>query len=1031
MSVTFRHELWLPIATLTCLLVSNTVAEEKVSFSRDVRPILAENCFKCHGPDESSLEADLRLDTREGATAKLDDGAAIVAGNASASSLIKRVSASDEDLRMPPVETGKKLTETQIDLLRRWIMDGADYEPHWSFAPVRNPRLPAIKDTDWARNPIDNFVLARLERSGISPSPKADRFTLIRRVHLDLIGLPPSIQDVDEFVSDDQPAAYERMIDRVLSSPRFGERWGRHWLDQARYADSHGYTNDNARIMWPYRDWVINAFNQDLPFDQFTTEQLAGDLLENPSLDQLIATGFHRNTLINSEGGTKADQFRDEQVKDRVDTTGGVWLGLTVGCAKCHTHKYDPITQAEYYQLYAFFNSTADRNSITPTIKAPSIQQQTQLQEYDSRAAELKEQLASDKGRFERQRKWEQALVRQSRESASESETQASATKWTVLELDSKSKHGASIVKLADGSQLVSGRNQAGDEYKLTARSPLTKIRSVRLEALTHESLPNRGPGRAGNGNFVLSEFWFRTGDGRELRFTKAQADHSQKDYDVSGSIDGNTKTGWAINGSPEGGPNHNRTAWYVLPTPLEVEKDHALTFTMQFNNGASAYNLGKLRLSSSESEWVDIPSPDVLAKLAVVPVDKRSKQQQQRLDEAFLRSDARLGSIYGELKTVEKQREQLTLRIPTTMVMRELDSPRDTHLQTRGDFLRPGQQLAPNVPAVLPGFETEQANRTRLEFADWLTQPNQPLTPRVRINRIWMRLFGHGLVETENDFGIQGTLPTHPELLDWLASEFIRQEWSTKQILRLIATSATYRQSSSLRQEPEPVQGQASGLEIDPGNQLLWRQDRIRVEGEIVRDIGLAVSELLSDKIGGPSVYPPQPDGVYAFTQRSKNWRVSDGEDRFRRGMYTFFYRSAPYPMLTTFDAPKFNQTCTQRGRSNTPLQSLTVANDAAIVEMTKALASRVLAERRAPDTDRNQLVSMFRRCFTRPPSKAELQYLTSFLNEQRKHFGAQSNAAKEAAMNFSGNVTDVEAAAWISTARVLLNLDEFITRE
>ena len=1031
MSATLREELWLPIATLSCLLLTNIVAEEKISFSRDVRPILAENCFKCHGPDESSLEADLRLDTREGATTKLDDGAAIVAGDAAASSLIKRVAASDEDLRMPPVETGKKLTKTQIDLLRRWIVDGADYEPHWSFAPVSNPQLPTIKAAGWMRNPIDSFILARLERKGIYPSPEADRYTLIRRVYLDLIGLPPTIQAVNAFVADDRPAAYERMLDRVLASPRFGERWGRHWLDQARYADSHGYTNDNERTMWPFRDWVINAFNQDLPFDQFTTEQLAGDLLEDPSLDQMVATGFHRNTLINSEGGTKADQFRDEQVKDRVDTTGGVWLGLTVGCAKCHTHKYDPITQAEYYQLYAFFNSTADRNSITPTIKAPSLQQQMILQGFDSQLSELKEQITSDKDRVERQRSWEQSLVKPSREADSKGETQANTNQWTVLELDGKSIHGASLDKLPDGSQLAGGKNQADDEYKLTARSPLTKIRSVRLEALTHESLPNRGPGRAGNGNFVLSEFWFRTGDGRELRFTRANADHSQKDYDVSGSIDGSTKTGWAVNGSPEGGPNHNRTAWFVLPTPLEVEKDHALTFTMQFNNGASAYNLGRLRLSISETEWVDIPSPDVLAELAIVPVDKRSKQQQQRLDEAFLRSDATLGPIFGELKAVEKQREQLNARIPTTMVMRELDSPRDTHLQTRGDFLRPGLEVVPNVPAVLPRFEKEQANRTRLEFAAWLTQSNQPLTPRVRINRIWMRLFGRGLVETENDFGIQGTLPSHPELLDWLASEFIRQEWSTKQILKLIATSATYRQSSSIRQEHHAVKDQASGLEIDPGNKLLWRQNRIRVEGEIVRDIGLAVSELLSDKIGGPSVYPPQPDGVYAFTQRSKNWRVSAGEDRFRRGMYTFFYRSAPYPMLTTFDAPKFNQTCTQRGRSNTPLQSLTVANDAAMVEMTKALASRVLATRREQTTDQNQLASMFRRCFTRPPNQAELQYLASFLNEQRNHFAAHSNAAKEAAMNFAGNVSDVEAAAWIGTARVLLNLDEFITRE
>jgi len=1056
MSANVVRDEWLSVALFFCVIQLGAEAEEKVSFSRDIRPILAENCFQCHGPDENTLEADLRLDRREGAIAELDSGeVAILPGDPEASALIARVAESDEDLRMPPADTGKRLTAKQIELLKQWIANGADYERHWSFAPVRRPELPTVEDDERARNGIDYFVLANLERHGLAPSPEADRYTLIRRVHLDLIGLPPSVDEVDAFVNDKRPGAYERMLDRVLASPRFGERWGRHWLDQARYADSHGYTNDNARTMWPYRDWVTEAFNRDLPFDQFTIEQLAGDLLAEPTLDQLVATGFHRNTLINSEGGTKADQFRDEQVKDRVDTTGVVWLGLTVGCAKCHTHKFDPISQEEYYQFYAFFNSTADRNSTTPTIKAPSARQQSELAEFDGRLTALEQQIKDDNGKTMRQRNWEQALVKQSKSVGSPSGSESEKTKWTVLELDAKSKHGATFEKLDDGSLLIGGENKANDEYKLTARSPLTKIRSVRLEALTHERLPNNGPGRAGNGNFVLSEIWFRTGDGRELRFNKAQADHSQKGYDVAGSIDGDTKTGWAINGSPEGGANHNRTAWYVLPTPLEVEEKHALTFTLQFNNGASAYNLGRLRLSILSTEWVDAPSTDVLAKLASVPAEKRSKQQQQRLDEAFLRADPQLGPIFAELKSVEKQREQLANQIPTTMVLRELDSPRQTHVQTRGDFLRPEDPVTPNVPAVLPGISDDSERRTRRELARWLTQPENPLTPRVRINRIWMRLFGRGLVETENDFGIQGTLPTHPELLDWLASEFVRQEWSTKQMLRLIMNSATYRQSSAVGWVSRPVQtgavdsqnslkkldgsgNPAKGLDgsgdpsySDPRNLLLSRQNRIRVEGELVRDLGLAVSGLLSSKIGGPSVYPPQPDGVYAFTQRKKNWRVSQGEDRFRRGMYTFFYRSAPYPMLTTFDAPKFNQTCTQRGRSNTPLQSLTVANDAAMVEMTRALARRVLEESRERESDQHRLAHAFRRCFARPPSQGELQFLMKYLGQQREHFTTHADAAREVAKGFDDSVPDSEAAAWVATARVLMNLDEFITRE
>ncbi|MCA9267389.1 MAG: PSD1 domain-containing protein [Planctomycetales bacterium] len=1016
------HRFAISIAACAALLtpVSRAAAAD-ISFNRQIRSILSANCFSCHGPDAKGREADLRLDTREGATAVRDGEAAIVPGAPERSLLIERITSTDNDLRMPPVDSEKNLSAEQIRLLRDWIAQGAGYEPHWSFMEVRRPEPPAVKDEAWARNPIDRFVLAAIERQGLTPSPSADRYVLMRRVYLDLLGLPPSAEAVDAFVSDEREDAYERMVDAALASPHFGERWGRHWLDQARYADSHGYTNDNERSIWPYRDWVIDAFNRDLPFDEFTIEQLAGDLLPDATIDQLVATGFHRNTLINTEGGTKADQFRDEQVKDRVDTTGSVWLGLTVGCAKCHSHKYDPLAQSEYYGLYAFFNSTADNNSITPTVAVLSREDRQRLVEAEARIGELEKQIAADKDRAQRQTAWEQGLAAAADAAADGDNAQPS--KWIVLEGQAKSLHQAEVTNLDDKSLLFAGKNEPRDEYQFTANSPLTSVRSVRLEMLRHESLPSGGPGRAGNGNFVLSEFWFRTSDGRELRFSHAEADHSQPKYGVAGAIDGNVNSGWAINGSPEGGANHDRTAWFVLPAPLEVEAGDALTFTLQFNNGAAAYNAGRLRLSVSAEEYVDTPTNRELAAIAIVPAETRSPQQQQRLDRAFQAVDPKLAPLQAELGKLARERDAIKATMPTTMVMRELDNPRQAHVQIKGDFLRTGDPVSPGVPAALPAMSPGEAPLNRLDLARWLVDGRNPLTARVRANRIWMRLFGAGLVATDNDFGAQGAAPTHPELLDWLASEFVDQGWSTKKLLRLIVASATYRQASIVREQPAAV---------DPKNTLLWRQNRVRVDAEIVRDMALSACGRLSPKIGGASVFPPQPAGVYAYTQRAMRWPTSQGEDRYRRGLYTFLYRSAPYPMLTTFDTPPFNQTCTRRDRSNTPLQALTVANDEAFFEMDQALAARLWDESKSAAGDDERLTRMFRLCLTRPPGTDEIAALRQFLESQRNQFGGDEDAAKRVApAALASSIGAAEAAAWVATARVLLNLDEFITRE
>ncbi len=993
----FANSKFMLVPVAAWLLTSlHCVRADEIDFNRDIRPILSNHCFQCHGPDDDAREADLRLDQRESALADRDGTIAIVPGDSAASAIVQRITSTDADQTMPPPGFQKPLSPDQIDKLTKWIASGAKYSKHWSFEPIVSKIPPPVRPGEIAHNGVDNFVLDELARRNIQASPQADRYTLIRRVYLDLLGLPPSVAEVDRFVADTSDNAYEQLVDQVLASPHFGERWGRHWLDEARYADSHGYTNDNERSIWPYRDWVIQAFNQDLPFDAFTIEQLAGDLLDDPTLAQRVATGFHRNTLINTEGGVKADQFRDEQVKDRVDTTGLVWMALTVGCAKCHTHKFDPITQHEYYQLYAFFNSTTDANSETPTLKVPSTEQSRRVHELTASQTDLKQKIVGDSNRQERQKSWEQEIVVRAKEQAEKKGDPDAG--WTVLELSGKSVNSSVLKSLEDRSLLVNGPQGMTDEYSATAYSPLKMIRSVRLEVLTHESLPKNGPGRAGNGNFVLSEFWFRTGDGKELRFSVAGADHSQRDYSVTKAIDGKVDTGWAINGAPEGSMNRNRTAWFVLPTTLENDPENALTFQMQFHQ--KDYAIGRFRISVSEDEWQDSPDASILATLVALPKQDRTPEQQQRLDAAFLKQDPTLSVLQAELTKTSQELEDVKRAIPTTMVMQELTPRRTTYLQIRGEFLRTSDEVKETVPAVLPQLSASEAPRTRLDFARWLMRPDHPLTARVRVNHIWMHLFGKGLVETENDFGLQGSQPTHPELLDWLASEFQRLGWSQKQLIKLIMTSATYRQSSAVRPEL---------AKIDPHNQWLARQNRIRVEAEIVRDLALAVSGKLSPEVGGPGVYPPQEAGVYAFTQRAKIWTTSTGDARYRRGMYTYFYRSAPYPMLETFDVPKFNATCTRRDRSNTPLQSLTMSNSTAMFELAEDFGKRIAAT--AAENDEQRLSFAFRECFARSLTVTEHEFLTQYLTQSRERFS--------------------EEQLWIAVARLLMNLDEFITRE
>lgn len=987
----------LPVVWLS--LVSWAQASETIQFNRDIRPILSNHCFQCHGPDEKKRDGDRRLDTFDGATEDVDGTRAIVPGKPEESELWKRIISHDRDEVMPPPKSKKPpLTAEQLAKVKAWIEQGAKYEGHWAFLPVAKPAPPEVSDERSVKNEIDRFIRARLESEGIRPSPEADRATLIRRLSLDLTGLLPTSEEVHAFTEDRRPDAYELLVDRLLASPHYGERWGRHWLDQARYADSNGYTVDNERAMWPYRDWVIEALNRDLPFNEFTIEQLAGDLLPKPTKSQLVATAFHRNTLINEEGGTDKEQFRNEAVVDRVNTTGAVWLGLTVGCAQCHTHKFDPISHREYFQLFAFFNQSSDVNNkgeVLPVARGEMFGHSVLPTEAEQEA---------------RQVEWEKRELAK----APAQTRAAKPVPWEAaqyLEYDTAS--GAGFRLLEDNSLLADGRGAFNDTYRVVTQTKLKKVAALRLRVLTHESLPKQGPGMAKNGNFVLTEVEVNVG-GKPLALAGAFADHQQPKYGAQEAADGNTSTGWAINVGPDskGRMNANHELIVLLKEPLEVGEQ---TIEVKLRHDLNeSYLVGRFAIDFSEQKPSPgaAPAEGLLATLLVPPA-KRSGAQQKQARQAFLAAEKQAQIAKGDLVEL--------------MVMKEATEARETFIHLRGDFLRPDAKTGPLQPGVLAAVQTAYGEaqppmHNRLDLARWLVDPKNPLTSRVTVNRVWMHYFGRGLVETEEDFGTQGTPPTHPELLDWLASRFVQDGWSMKKLHRLIVSSATYRQSSKARPDLQ---------EKDPRNLLLARQERLRIEAEIVRDTALSASGLLDTTIGGPSVKPPQAEGVYAFTQNKKKWVADTGGARYRRALYTQFYRSAPHPLFTTFDAPDFQTVCTRRVRSNTPLQALTVANDPAFLEFAQGLAARVL--RQDGESDEAWLRRAFAICLSREPSEKEFYTLQGFVRRQLESFREEPEAAKAL---LTPDLLKLERpseklAAAVAVARVLFNTDNFITRE
>lgn len=1014
-----------PLALVCVLIPVHTRAEDgKLRFNRDVRPLLSEYCFHCHGPDAKGRKADLRLDTRDGATnQRKEGGVAVLPGRPEQSLLLQRMTHPESDEIMPPPETKKHPTQAEIALLRRWIAEGAEYEAHWAFLPVKPVKPPEVSASGWVHNPIDAFILHGLEEHGLTPSPEADDATLPRRLHLDLTGLLPSPPEIAAFQkarATDPEGAVARTVQALLESPHHAERWARHWLDQARYADSNGYTIDGDRVMWPYRDWVIRAIGDGMPFDQFTIEQLAGDLLPQPTKAQLIATGFHRNTLINQEGGTDPEQFRNEEVVDRVSTTGAVWLGLTLGCAQCHDHKFDPITQRDFYSFFAFFNSTEDINNIGPTVdlyEGEMFQASTDpalrksLEAAESRLADL------EKSRPLRQKAWEAGLFVDLPSADHPPEPD-----WTLVRPESLSSEGGASLDLLEDGSVLAGKGGEREVYHVRWVTSVP-MEGLRLRLLTHDSLPKKGPGRAGNGNLVLSEVEL-TADGVSVPFAGASADHAQPGYPASGAIDHDPGTGWAINVGPNApGPmNADHWASFALTKRLPIGSRIELTLRHEVN---ANYNTGRFGLDTSP-----VPPPKTQPpawQMALkTPLEKRSKEQKKQVEEAFASADQELNRVRAE---VDAARKRLGLGPKaSSMILRELKTPRSTYVHTRGDFLREDKTqgvLAPDVPGFLPHPSVGAVPATRLDLAKWLVSRENPLTARVTVNRIWMRYFGHGLVETENDFGTQGAYPTHPELLDWLAAWFMDHGWSVRELHQLIATSATYRQASLWRSDLGAA---------DPRNLLLGRQSRIRCDAEIVRDSALAASGLLSPRIGGPPVRPPQPEGVYAFTQNNKGWTADTGANRYRRTLYTRFYRSAPHPMLTTFDAPDFQSVCTRRPRSNTPLQSLTLANDPGFFEFAQGLASRLLRE--IPGSDHKAVLQRVGRafllCYSRTPSDDELGKVVAFQALQARRFAANpEEAGKVAPGELPTGMDRSEAASWTAVARALMNTDEFVTRE
>ena len=1023
-----------------------------IDFARDILPILSDNCFACHGPDETHREAELRLDQ--------PGSHAIVAGDPAASELLSRLLSDDPDTVMPPPDSGKTLSRESIEAFHRWIAQGAEYSTHWAFVPPVRPTPPTVSDAS-VRGPIDIWILDRLKQQNLRPSGSAAPAALLRRLHLDLVGLPPTPDEVRRFIADPSPVAYEREVDRLLASPEFGERWGRVWLDAARYADSDGFEKDKPRFVWFYRDWVIDALNSDLPYDRFITKQLAGDLLPDATQADHVATGFLRNSMINEEGGVDPEQFRMEAMFDRVDAIGKSILGLTLQCAQCHSHKYDPLSHDDYFGLLAFINNCHEA-SVTVYTPEQQVRRSATLQRIRDR---IEAGLDADwQTRF---RRWEADALAED------------ATEWTPLKIDfiAETIGGQKFLPQPDGSYIAAG--YAPTKFHPTGElmvEGVDRITALRLEMLTDPNLPHGGPGRSVDGTWALSQIELltratnETGDESWLQaaWDNAAATidlppsvlgdryHDKSDRQrmlgpVGFAIDGNYDTAWHGDRGP-GRRNVSHTAVFRLAEPIATapsanesndRSDAAAAVRLRLklvqNHGGwnsddnQTHNLGRFRVSVTSDPQPTIAAvPPVVQETLRIPADRRDEQQWLLVMDEFIRQDESLSGLVAEVERLWAEHPAGT----SQLTLAERTTPRVTHRLERGDFLSPREPVTPAVPTWLsPAGLSPAESRLpdgrradRLDLARWLLHPDHPTTARSIVNRLWQAYFGTGLVATSDDLGLQGEPPTHPELLDHLAVELVENGWSLKAIHRRIVLSAAYRQDSAASGERR---------DRDPQNRLISRGPRGRLPAETVRDLALAAGGLLNRNVGGPPVYPPAPDFLFnpPASYGPKTWSTSSGSDRYRRALYTFRFRSVPYPVLEAFDAPNADVSCVRRNVSNTPLQALVTLNEPMFLRCAQELARQAVERPDSASSDPIETLDfVFLACTSRQPTAPERQVLRELLSDQRTRFSQDIDVAAELIAGIADRDESesrlAELAAWTMVCRVVMNLDEAISK-
>lgn len=1030
-------------------------APKPVDFNRDIRPILSDNCFACHGPDEKQRQANLRLDTRDGAFANRGAYQIVVPGNASKSRLFERISAENKGTRMPPPWSGKSLTDPQIALVRRWIDEGAPWLIHWAYIPPKRPDLPRVKNTRWARNAIDYFILARLESEGLKPSPEADKRALLRRVTLDLTGLPPTPAELSAFLKDSNPKAYEKVVDRLLQSPRYGERMAARWLDAARYADTNGYQTDGERIMWPWRDWVIRAFNRNMPFDQFTVEQIAGDMLPNATLEQKIATGFNRNHRGNGEGGIIPEEYAVEYVADRVETTATVWLGLTLGCARCHNHKYDPFTQKEFYQVFAYFNNVPERGRANkygnspPMIKAPTEGQQAQLRELERNLDAAEKRFARLQPELTRaQTRWEESLDTSNRIAwtlpsdllghypldGSVAGTTALASNGKPVEarfVDGEPSFVRGRVGQAasfDGKRLIDvgdiGDFGFYDKFSLAAWIYPTTATAA-LITRTQDTPEGEGYGlllKDGKLQLNLVKRWLDDA----LRVETESSLELNRWQHVAVTYDGSREAAGVkvyVNGELQ----KLKVRVDELNQPFTVKEPLRIGAGGGAENRFRGYidDVHIYRAALPPDQVGALATPELVNEIAAVPRLKRSKAQADKMAWYFLdqRAPDLIRQAWGQVLDLRKQKERLVEALPTVMVMQERETPRPTFLLVRGQYDRPGDKVSPGVPAILPPLPKGRADN-RLGFARWLVDPSNPLTARVTVNKFWQTYFGAGLVKTAENFGVQGEWPSHPELLDWLATEFVRTGWDVKRMQKMIVTSATYRQSSKVTPQL---------LEKDPDNRLLARGPRLRLPAETVRDQALAIAGLLVEKVGGPPVKPYQPAGLWKELSGEEDYKPDKGQALYRRSLYTFWKRAVPPPSMMVFDSAGRETCIVRQTRTNTPLQALDLMNDVTYLEASRVLAERMM--KRGGKTPVDRINFAFRLATAHAPSPRQRNILLDnfefYLSNYRKDSAAALKFISLGEYPRDQKLDVGELAAYTEVASLILNLDETVTKQ